>query len=51
MVTTEVFGLLYMILMVVAFTVLAAGLDTSKKSVTTAGIMLVAIWGICAVVH
>ena len=51
MVTTEVLGLLYMILMVAAFTVLAAGLDTGKKSMTTAGIVLVAIWGVCAVVH
>lgn len=51
MVTTEVLGLLYMILMVVAFMVLAAGLDTGKKSITTVGIVLVAIWGICAVMH
>ncbi len=51
MVTTEVLGLLYMIMMVIAFATLAAGLDTGKRPITAVGIVLVAIWSIWAVVH
>ncbi len=46
-----VLGLIYMLLFVAAFATLAFGLDSGNSRATTVGIVLVAIWGCCAVIH
>lgn len=48
---TIAFGIIYSILMVIAFVTLIAGLDTGNKSITRAGFVLVVFWGVWAVVH
>ncbi len=46
-----VLGLIYMLLFVAAFATLAFGLDSGNSRATTVGIVLVAIWVCCAVIH
>lgn len=48
---TIVLGVIYMLLFVAAFTTLAWGMDTGRRSVTRVGVVLVVLWGIWAVVH
>lgn len=48
---TIIFGFIYTILMVIAFVTLVAGLDSGNRAITRAGLVLVVIWGVWAVVH
>ena len=46
-----VIGIVYLLLIVVAFMTLIAGLDKGNRRITTVGVILVAIWGAWAIVH
>lgn len=48
---TIAIGMICTILCVLAFVLVATGLASNNKYLTTAGIILVAIWGCCVTVH
>lgn len=46
-----VLAFIYIIMMVVAFMTLVAGMDSGNKAITRIGVVLAIIWGIWAVAH